>query len=133
MGSPRNFVILVVAIGMAVASCSGSDPEVEFGEGELPPAVPNDFPIPSGASIGATLIDRVNTQSEVNLTVPTSLSDLSQYFSVNLVSAGYVVDASTGDSLSWTIEFRRAGLRGSIEMRSRGEEASSAVVTLNDI
>lgn len=133
MRLPRNLAVLAVAAAMAVASCSSSEPEVEFGEGELPAAVPDDFPIPPGSSIGATLVDRVNTQTEVNLTVPNALSDLSRYFSVNLVSAGYVVDASSGDPLAWTIDFRRGGLRGSIEMRSRGEDAASAIVTLNDI
>lgn len=133
MRLPRNLAVLAVAVAMAVASCSSSEPEVEFGEGELPAAVPDDFPIPPGSSIGATLVDRVNTQTEVNLTVPNAMSDLARYFSVSLVSAGYVVDASSGDALGWTIDFRRGDLRGSIEMRTRGEDAASAVVTLNDI
>lgn len=132
MRLPRTLVVLALTAVVAT-SCSGSDPEVEFGEGNLPSAVPDDFPIPPGSSIGATLVDRVNTQTEVNLTVPEALSDLSQYFSVNLVNAGYVVDASSGDALAWTIDFRRGDLSGAIEMRSRGEDASSAVVTLNDI
>jgi hypothetical protein len=55
-----------------------------------------------------------------------------QYYTVNLVSAGFVVDFSAGDPLgSWRIEFSRGELRGSIVIQPGGSGLAAVVVSLN--
>lgn len=117
---------------MTAVACSDDAPAIEFGEGEIPPGFPGDFPIPDGAEIGSTLIDRTNTNSEFSMQVPLSLSGLTQFFSVNLVSEGYVVESSTGTQSAWTIEFTRGDLDGSLVMKAAAEGISTVVAEINN-
>lgn len=129
--TPR-FLIPVLALTLVGAACSDDAPAVEFGEGEVPPAFPDDFPIPEGAQIGTTLIDRVNTRSEFNMTMAAVVADVAQFFSVNLVSDGYVIDSSDGTNTDWTVEFSRGDLAGSIRIQLQGEGLVSATGEIND-
>ncbi|OFW65127.1 MAG: hypothetical protein A2135_10725 [Actinobacteria bacterium RBG_16_67_15] len=73
--SLRIVTAVLVALLGSTAACSGDsaldtagDPVV-FGEGERPPAIPGDFPIPGNAVIGSTMIDRTNHRTEMALQV----------------------------------------------------------------
>jgi len=132
MAPTARFLIPLLALTLVGAACSDDAPAVEFGEGEVPPAFPDDFPIPEGAQIGTTLIDRVNTRSEFNMTVASVVSGAAQFFSVELVSDGYVIDSSEGTDSDWSIEFTRGDLDGSIRILLIGEGVVSATVEIND-
>ncbi len=122
-----------VALLLAVVACGDSTGDtVVFGEGVIPPAVPDDFPIPADAAIGATLVDTINSKSEFEFRTATDLEQLVPALSVGLVEAGYVVESSSGDVLTWTISFRRGSLEGSVEMRSLAPGVAQGVVTVND-
>lgn len=124
-------VSLVVAAGVAALAGCGSDEPVTVLEGEIPRSVPGDFPVPPGAAVGFSIVDRVNHRSEVVLTLTQEVDEVAEYFLVNLVSSGYVVGRSAGDGAGWVIEFSRGTLRGSIVVEPSGPSAVSARVAVN--
>ena len=127
-------VALALALATAVASCGGddaSDEPIVFGEGEIPSTFPDDFPIPSDAVIGTSLIDRVGHRSEVELRIPSDLVSTVQFFTVGLVNQGWVIDTSEGSAAEWTILFSRGESTGLIKVSGATPGASLAVVTLN--
>jgi hypothetical protein len=109
---------------------SGSDP-VTFGEGEIPSSIPGDFPVPDGAVVGSTLVDRVNHRSEFAFTLALDATNVVEYYTLNLVSAGFVVDSSEGDTVSWRIEFSRGGLRGDMVIQPEGSGLTAVVASFN--
>ena len=58
------------------------------------------------------MVDRVNHRTEFAFTLAQEATAVVQYYTVSLVSAGFVVDSSEGDTVSWRIEFSRGELRG---------------------
>jgi hypothetical protein len=135
--SLRIILLLLAALcslALAAAGCGGADDGegVVFGEGEIPSSVPDDLPTPPGAVVGSTLVDRVNHRTEFALTLAQEADAVVQYYTVNLVSSGFVVDSSAGDPLgTWRIEFSRGELRGDIVIRSGGSGLAAVVVGLN--
>lgn len=135
MSTSRRAILLAAlcAVALSAAGCGGDAGEpVVFGEGELPSQVPDDLPIPPGAVVGSTLVDRVNHRTEFALTLAQEAAAVVQYYTVNLVSAGFVVDSSAGDPLgTWRIEFSRGELRGNILIQPGGPGLTALVVGLN--
>jgi hypothetical protein len=110
---------------------SGADP-VTFGEGTIPASVPGDFPVPEGAAVGSTMVDRDNHRTEFALTLAQEVSTVVQYYTVDLVSAGFVVTKSESDALGvWHIEFSRGEQLGSIVIQAGGTGATALVVRFN--
>ncbi len=135
-GEPRRaflVVMLVLLVSLAAAACGDDDGEpVTFGEGEVPSTFPDDFPIPPGAVIGTTLVDRVNHRSEFALAVPQAVQEVIQFFLVELVNEGYVVDSSEGTTALWTITFSDGDLVGEVSMQPQSSGAATqAVVSIN--
>lgn len=129
--------VMVILLGSLAACSEGSaldtaDDPVVFGEGERPPAIPRDFPIPGNAVIGSTMIDRTHHRTEMALQVGSDLEATVQYFNVGLVSQGYVVGASHGTAASWTITFSRGELSGEIDFTAAGT-ATQVLVSVNEI
>ncbi len=140
MATDRRLAWLLAALLVvgAVGACGDDEPgdgtggpEVSFGEGAVPDQVPEDFPIPPGAVVGSTLVDGINTKTEMELRVREEIADVAQFFTVNLVSNGFVIDDSNSDGSRWTLEFRRNGLAGSVVITSPSPGVSQAIVTLN--
>ncbi len=136
MSTSRRIVLVLAlcALALGAAGCGGDDggEPIVFGEGEIPSPVPDDLPIPPGAVVGSTMVDRVNHRTEFAMTLAQEATAVVQYYTVNLVSAGFVVDFSAGDPLgSWRIEFSRGELRGSIVIQPGGPGLAAVVVGLN--
>lgn len=110
------FSVSVVFVASACSVVGGPRQDVEVTEGSIPSSFPRDFPIPGDATIGETMIDRINHRSEATLTLESEMVPVIQYFQLELVGAGYVVDTSDGDESQWRIEFFRDELRGSIDI-----------------
>jgi predicted small lipoprotein YifL len=126
-------VALVLAVMMsaaAVAGCGNSGP-VTFAEGKMPASMPGDFPVPAGAVIGSTLVDRTNNRTEVELRLRGDLATVVQSITMGLVGAGYVVDRSEGNATGWSIEFSRETLRGSVVVQPYDASISQVVVRVN--
>ncbi len=109
----------------------GTGPVVSFGQGSVPDQFPEDFPLPPGAVIGSTLVDGRNVKTEMELRVRQDIADVAQFFTVNLVSSGFVIDSSSQEGTRWTMDFRRDRLTGSLVITSPTTGVSQAVVTLN--
>ncbi|MBP1632120.1 MAG: hypothetical protein H6Q11_408 [Acidobacteria bacterium] len=109
-------VLLAVLVLAAVLGACKSPERLSLGEGEVPESVPDDFPIPAGATVGPSVVDRDAHRTEVVLNLSLAVREAAEYYLVNLVSSGYVVESSTGNDTGWTIRFSRDTLRGTIRI-----------------
>ena len=127
---------LVLVMLVVTAACGDDEPAqptdpVTFGEGEIPSSVPDDFPIPAGAEIGTTLVDRVNNRTEFRLTVRSDPTSAVQFFQVGLVNNGYLVESSDGNQVQWEIVFSKGqDLSGSILFTAPANDLVAAVVSM---
>lgn len=132
---PRRSLIVVLVMltaSLVAASCGGDDGEpITFGEGEIPSAFPDDFPVPPGGVVGSTLVDRVNHRSEYALVVPLDATATIQFYLVELVNEGYVVETSQGTAALWTITYSEGDLAGELSLQSQGSGATQVVVSVN--
>jgi len=136
---PHRALLVLAALGaltLTLAGCGDSaqsddGASVVFGEGVIPASVPADFPVPEGAVVGTTLVDRMNHRTEFRLNLAEEATAVIQYYTVSLVSAGYVVDNSEGDITLWSIEFSRDTLRGSVLIQPAGNGLAAVVVSIN--
>jgi hypothetical protein len=126
-----SVMLAVMMSAAALSGCGGEGEPVTFGEGKMPSSMPGDFPVPGGAVIGSTLVDRTNNRTEVELRVRGDLATVIQGFTMSLVGAGYVVDRSDGNATGWTIEFSRDTLKGTVLVQPYGSTISQAVVSVN--
>lgn len=128
---------LVFSLVFFVAACGGDGSSstteaIEFGEGEIPDSVPDDFPVPSNAVVGNTLVDHLNNKTEFRLTIRSDLDSAVQFFSVGLVNRGYVVEQSSGGAATWELTFDKGpDLRGTIVFTAPQPDLVVAVVTLS--
>ena len=126
----RLLLLLAVAALACVLGGCGGEP-VTVGEGEIPGSVPDDFPVPRGAAVGSTVVDRTSHRTEFRLSITQDFTRVVQFFTVNLVGAGYVVGDSAGDGALWSIEFSKDGLRGTVLIEPAGPGAATALVSIN--
>ena len=133
--------ILVLVAVVAAAGCSASASPtttvaattvpIEFGAGEVPATVPADFPMPDGAVVGTTLVDRVNGATEMVVTVPGSVPDTAAFYESRLAAAGFEVAESSGTKAEWRVRFSRDDVSGEIFLTAEGSRLSAAVVRLD--
>ena len=123
---------VIVALLVSVAACGDTSSDgSEIGSGRIPETMPDDFPIPVGAVIGQTSMDRAARTTVVDLATEGSLISAVSAYTVGLVSSGYVVDQSSGQGDGWIIRFSRQDLRGTIALVP-GADGVSATVTVVD-
>lgn len=132
----RRFLLIVAVVatlGLVATACGGDEPAepVEFGEGEVPESMPDSVPLPGGAVIGSTLIDRLNNRTEMALQARMEFEALVQFYSVELVGSGFLVQDSSGSASSWTIRFADGDLQGTVVISPAGLGVARAVVTVN--
>ncbi len=138
--------LVIVVLAVALVSCSDeSGPEessltsvpadtsnepLVFGNGSMPATVPDDFPIPSEARVGSTMVDRSRGVTEVVIVYPADVSEVVEYFETNLPALGYTVDESSGSNIRWAIEFSNDGLDGDIVIEASGGGLSQGTIRL---
>jgi hypothetical protein len=122
----------VALIGLlTIAVACGEDTGGVAIEGRLPRSVPDGFPVPLGAVISDATIDRENHRTEFSVTAESDSLSVIQFFTIELVSQGYVIEGSAGvDDSTWEIEFSQGELVGTIRITDGGG-LSRAVVTMN--
>jgi hypothetical protein len=133
----RRVLTLAIATTMLVAFAACGDDAVPtstepitFSEGSIPDSVPDDFPIPDGAVIGTTMVDRVNNRTEFRITWRTDPTSAVQFFELGLVNRGYVVESSEGNQALWTLTFANGELTGQIVFSAPQNDLVAAVVSL---
>lgn len=130
-------VVALLTLVVVVAACGDGEPAgttqaVTFGEGVIPDSVPEDFPIPDGAEVGSTLVDKINDRTEFTLAIRSDPTSAVQFFQVGLVNQGYVVGSSEGNQTLWEITFSKGDdLTGSIIFTAPQNDLVAAVVSLS--
>ena len=132
-----RFTAILVACLMLLGACSddeavsGTTEAVVFSEGSIPGSVPENFPIPDGAVVGTTLVDKINNRTEVRLTIQSDVTSVIRSFEVGLVNQGYVISSSDGNATEWTITFSDGELRGTVFTTSQAERIAISVISVN--
>lgn len=103
---------------------------VEFGRGSVPDTVPESFPVPDEAVIGATLVDSNRGLTEMILTFPATVTAVVKYYDDNLPARGYEIARSEGTDGDWEMTFSGQGVDGEIRVKAGGSGVSSATVQL---
>lgn len=127
----RRLLLLSAVALLAGLLVACSEEPVSTGEGEIPGSVPDDFPVPPGAVVGTSVVDRTNHRTEFRLNTPEQLTRVVRFFTVSLVERGYVVDDLAGDGTRWTIEFSRDILRGTVLVEPGGAGETTVLVSIN--
>ena len=102
-----------------------------FGSGVLPEGIPDDFPIPAGATVASTLVNVVTGFTQAALVVPGETDDLAVFFDQNLEARGY--DAAPAEQIAngrWRIEFTKDGFSGTVAIDPISAGLSNATITL---
>ena len=102
--------------------------EVVFGRGSVPETVPDSFPVPDEAVVGATLVDANRGLSEMILTFPADTPAVVQYYEDNLPLRGYEITKSTGSETEWQINFTEVAVDGVITVQTGGIGVAAATV-----
>jgi len=124
----------VVTVTLLVAAGCGGDASpdgIVVGRGVIPETMPEGFPIPAGAAIGETSMDRDAKTTAVDLTTVGNLVSAVSTYTIGLVSSGYIVDHSEGQGNGWVIRFSRQDLRGTIAL-TPGTDGVDATITIID-
>jgi hypothetical protein len=143
MNRPLGALAALIVAALITAGCGSSseeasttvDPDavaggVVFGRGSIPEAVPDSFPIPDEAVIGATLVDTNRGLTEMIITFPASVEAAVKYYEENLPPSGYEITSSDGNDGAWAMEFAGDGVDGEIRIKTGGSGLSSATVRL---
>lgn len=134
--SLSTIALIVVAAGLVVlAAVTILDRTALHGgdrtTGIVPDEIPDGFPIPVSAVIGANTVDADNYLVTLELTTTGSLVDAISTHSIDLVSSDYVIDRSEATGDGWTISFSRLDLRGTIVM-SPVDGGIRSLITIRD-
>ena len=144
MRTRRTLFALVAVIAIAAAACSGASqeissavadtsttvalPDLEFGRGVMPVSVPDTWPMPEQAVIGATMIDGVNGRTEVVATFPATVDEVVSYYTTNLPIVGFDITKSEGSDGDWTLEFSGNGVTGMANFKIFGSSATAGAL-----
>ncbi len=133
----------LIVVALVVSGCSDSSGEtattvdsgangsvVVFGRGTVPEVVPDSFPIPDEAVIGATMVDTNRGLTEMVITLPAPLDAVVTYYEDNLPLSGYEITSSDGTDGDWAMEFNGEGVDGEIRIKAGGSGVSTATVRL---
>ena len=139
-------VLIALAIGIAVIStaCTSNGassspetttsvfefPELEFGRGVVPASVPASWPTPDQAVIGATMIDGTRKITEMVLTYPAAVAEVSSYYTTNLPTLGYDVTGGSGSDGAVTIDFAGNGVSGTIMLTTSGTGLTAGTIQM---
>lgn len=140
-----SIVATAVVLALLAGACSdtkdpatsttatgGDNPqEVVFDSGSLPDTIPADFPLPTGSSIGSTMVVTDTAFTEVVIRISATLGLTAEFFDQNLEQSGFEVVSSSGSDVEWTIEFVLDGAAGTIDITEPQSEISQAVVRFN--
>lgn len=133
-------VLMVVFAGFVAAGCGESSavttstvkPDVVFGRGSVPETVPDSFPIPDEAVVGATLVDTSRGLTEMILTFPADTSAVVQYYEENLPPRGYEITRSEGSETDWRIDLTEGDVDAVIRVQTGGIGVAAATVQVTE-
>ena len=138
-------IAIIAVVALVAAACSGSAsgdstddaaettttvelPDLEFGRGVMPVSVPEAWPMPDQAVIGATMIDGVNGRTEVVATFPATVVETVAYYTTNLPIVGFEVTTSEGTDGQWSLEFTGQGVTGGATFKAVGSGVTAGTL-----
>jgi hypothetical protein len=136
-GTRLVFIALaVVSVVFIAAGCSGSTgaatsvvgSDIVFGRGSVPDTVPESFPIPEEAVVGATLVDAGRGLTEMIVMFPADTAAVVAYYGENLPLQGYEITRSEGSETEWGIDFAGESVDGAIRVQTEGIGIVAATV-----
>ena len=134
----------LIVVALFAAGCSDSSTDtttagdseaaagVVFGRGSVPDTVPDSFPIPDEAVIGATLVDTNRGVTEMVVTFPASVQAVVKYYEENLPPNGYEITRSDGSDADWVMAFNGEGVDGVLRIKTGGSGLSAGTVQLTE-
>lgn len=136
----QPFLITVLVFAVVVAACGGGSAEttsspgsdVVFSRGAVPETVPESFPIPDEAVVGATLVDPARGITEMILTFPADTAAVVDYYEQNLPPRGFTILSSDGSETAWQIDFSDSVVDGAMGVQAAGSGISAATVQFSD-
>jgi len=139
----RTVAAALVAVAIIVAGCGdgagttttaggvSSPDDIVFGEGEMPATIPAEFPLPTGSSIGSTMVVTTTGFTEMVARISADQGVTAEYFNENLKQAGFTVDVSEANQDAWLIEFTYQDAHGTIDISTPTSGISQAVIRYN--
>lgn len=132
--------LAVASVGLIATGCGGStdesvatvESEVVFDRGSVPETVPDSFPIPDEAVVGATLVDPNRGLTEMILTFPAETAAVVTYYEENLPPRGYTITKSEGSETEWRIDFDDDSVDGAIGVQAGGSGVAVATVQFTE-
>lgn len=133
-------VAIVMAIAVLVVACGGSNssdsdlppadslPDLEFGRGEMPITVPENWPMPSQHSIGATMIDGTRVLTEVAYTAGGNVDAVIAFYESALPDAGYEIDTTKVSDTESDIAFEGNGIEGNLVLKQLAPSVTGATL-----
>ena len=94
--------------------------------------MPESFPIPDEAVVGATLIDAARGLTEMILTFPADTAAVVAYYEENLPPRGYQITDSDGSETEWRIEFADDVVDGVMSVQTGGSGVAAAAVQFTE-
>ncbi len=133
--------LIVVSLFAAGCSATGGDSSttevtsadgsgVIFGRGSVPATVPESFPVPDEAVVGATLIDTNRGITEMVLNVPATFDASVKYYEQNLPASGYEITSRGGSEINWELVFIGGDADGVVGVKAAGNGLSSITVQI---
>lgn len=138
--SKRCIVAAVMAIAVLVSACGGSSdasgdlppadslPDLEFGRGELPVTVPENWPMPAQHSIGATMIDGTRVLTEVTYTAGGTADAVASFYESALPGADYEFETTEVSETEFDIEFSGNGIEGNLLLKQLAPNVTGATL-----
>ena len=140
----KRFIPIVIAAALVAVGCSdsvtttttavttvSSADDVVFGSGELPDTIPAEFPLPTGSSIGSTMVVTASGFTEVIIRLSAERGIAVQFYEQGLEQAGFNVDSSADGGDIWEIGFSDSESAGTIEISEPQPGISQALVRWN--
>ncbi len=137
-------ILIVVAIAVIGAGCNdASDPttttstgapsgeDIVLDSGTMPDSIPEEFPLPSGSSVGSTMVIS-DGLTEVVIRVSAEQGITSEYYNQALPPAGFDVGRSESTDNGWIIEFTYEGTTGSLDITEPVQGISQVVLRFNE-
>ena len=137
--SRKVIVAVVMALAVLVAACSGSGssgdlppadslPDLEFGRGEMPITVPDNWPMPAQHSIGATMIDGTRVLTEVSYTAGGTAEAVTNFYESALPGADYEFETTKVTDTENDIAFSGNGIEGNLILKQLAPNVTGATL-----
>ena len=129
-----SLVALACSDGADEATTTAAPSNIEFGSGEIPDSVPEDFPMLDSAVISSTLVNNDTGYTEMIVRMPAELGIAVQYYQSNLPTSGWeVTESSATSDTKWQLTATGFDTTVTIDFGVIGSQVTELVFTFEPI